>query len=270
MPVGPQDPARGVLDFPRALQAFQLDRRPPRPELSPWIENYWEVVWNLPPGAVHRQTNLSHVAFNLTAEDGAWLYGVPGPTFVRELRESGRVFGVKFHPGAFFPWLGAPLNGLFDRRVPLTEVLDGWEAWAPLVDAEEDFAEKAAVTDAFLAARIPEPPGEGRRCVQRMVEDRTLVRVEDACRVLGHSVRDLQRLFRREVGASPKDVLRRYRLMEAAERLAKEPRWTGADLAISLGYTDQAHFIRDFKAVTGVSPEAYRRRQGGVHEESPP
>jgi AraC-like DNA-binding protein len=91
--------------------------------------------------------------------------------------------------------------------------------------------------------------------------DRTLLRVEDACAALGYDLRSLQRLFRREVGVSPKEVIRRYRLMEAAERLAKEEGLSGSDLAYSLGYADQAHFIRDFKAVTGVPPSAYRKRQ---------
>jgi len=263
MPVGPQDPSRGVLDFPRALQAFRLDRRPPRPDLAPWVESYWEVEWDLPAGTVHRQTNLSHAAFNAAVEgDGAWIYGVPGPTFVRELSGTGRVFGVKFHPGAFFPWLKQPLGAFFDLRVGLTETLGApWASWVREVAAEQDFGRRAELTDGFWGARQPGLPGEGRRCVKTMVEERTLVRVEDACRVLGHDTRSLQRLFHREVGAPPKDVLRRYRLMEAAERLVKEPHLTGADLAATLGYTDQAHFIRDFKAVTGVPPEAYRRRQ---------
>ena len=94
-----------------------------------------------------------------------------------------------------------------------------------------------------------------------MVADRSLLKVEDACRALGHDIRSLQRLFQKEVGIGPKDVLRRYRLIEAAERLAREPELTGASLAGELGYADQAHFIRDYKAVIGVPPEVYRRRQ---------
>jgi len=33
-----------------------------------------------------------------------------------------------------------------------------------------------------------------------------------------------------------------------------------SELALSLGYSDQAHFIRDFKAIVGVSPAAYARQ----------
>lgn len=265
--VGPHDPPRGILDLTRGLQSFRLERLAPAPALAQWIENYWEVAWDLPPGVVHRQTNLSHAAFNVAVEPQAWLYGVPGPTFVRHIEGKGRVFGVKFHPGAFFAWLPMPLKPFFDRRVPAAEALGAsWELWARDIERETDLGRRASLTDAFLAARQPGPPGEGRRCVRTLIADRTLIRVKEACRQLGHTSRSLQRLFEREVGVAPKEVLRRYRLMEAAERLASEPGLPGAELAAGLGYADQAHFIRDFKAVTGVSPEAYRRRQ----EESVP
>ena len=264
MVVAPRDPANGVLDFGRALRFFRLQRLPPSSALLPWVEAYWEVRWDLPEGTAHRQTNLSHACCNATVEDdGAWLYGVPGPTFVREISGSGRVFGIKFRPGAFYPWYRAPLRPLFDRRVPLSAafgtVADQWRAQ---VEAEEDFSRRAALSDALFVALHPAiPPGEAVACIARIIGDRTLLRVEDACAALGYDPRGLQRLFRREVGASPKEVIRRYRLMEAAERLAKEEDLAGGDLAYSLGYADQAHFIRDFKAVTGVSPAAYRKRQ---------
>jgi AraC-like DNA-binding protein len=74
-------------------------------------------------------------------------------------------------------------------------------------------------------------------------------------------IRTLQRIFRREIGIGPKEVITRVRLQEAAERLLRSPGLACGDLAQDMGYFDQAHFIRDFKSVVGVSPEAYRRRQ---------
>lgn len=261
MSVGPADPSRGVLFLSQALQAFQMERPPPHDLLSPWIENYWEVAWNLPEGRTHRQTNLSHSAINVAVEgEDAWLYGVPGPTFVREIQGTGRVFGIKFHPGAFYPWAPQELSSLFDHRVALLEALGpDWDNWARRVLVEPDLTRRVELTDQFLLSRRPPPPGEGHRCARRMIEDRTLLRVEDAATVLGHDVRSLQRLFRREVGASPKEVLRRYRLMEAADLLAQDFDSNGAALAARLGYVDQAHFIRDFHQVAGYTPGAYRR-----------
>jgi AraC-like DNA-binding protein len=71
------------------------------------------------------------------------------------------------------------------------------------------------------------------------------------------SLRQLQRLFSEYVGVTPKWVIHRYRLLEAAERIATGTVIHWADLAFELGYADQAHFIRDFKRLVGRSPAHY-------------
>jgi AraC-like DNA-binding protein len=58
------------------------------------------------------------------------------------------------------------------------------------------------------------------------------------------------------VGVTPKWVLQRVRLHEAADRMADgEKDWPR--LATELGYFDQSHFIKAFKAVIGLSPGDY-------------
>jgi transcriptional regulator GlxA family with amidase domain len=80
--------------------------------------------------------------------------------------------------------------------------------------------------------------------------------VEELCSHAGYSKRTLQRLFREYVGVTPKWVLQRVRLHEAAERMADGERdWPR--LAVELGYFDQAHFIKAFKAAIGRSPADY-------------
>jgi AraC-like DNA-binding protein len=55
-------------------------------------------------------------------------------------------------------------------------------------------------------------------------------------------------------------VINRYRLHEALERLAQGGNVEWARLALDLGYFDQAHFIRDFKALVGRTPGEYLRQ----------
>ena len=77
------------------------------------------------------------------------------------------------------------------------------------------------------------------------------------------NTRALQRLFAKYVGVSPKWVIQRYRLHEAAEQLASGAPISHSELALTLGYSDQAHFTRDFKAMVGTSPAAYARQARG-------
>ena len=52
-------------------------------------------------------------------------------------------------------------------------------------------------------------------------------------------------------------MLKRYRLHEAAERIAEGRDGDWAATALELGYFDQAHFVRDFTALIGTSPARY-------------
>ena len=70
----------------------------------------------------------------------------------------------------------------------------------------------------------------------------------------------MQRLFKAYVGASPKWVIRRYRLHELLERFHSGEALDGAQLALDLGYADQAHLINDFRKLAGVTPTGYLRR----------
>ena len=92
-----------------------------------------------------------------------------------------------------------------------------------------------------------------------MLHDPSIGRVDQVTERFGLTARTLQRLFQRYVGVSPKWVLRRYRLHEAAAALAREQDRPWAEVATDLGYFDQSHFIRDFTAASnfGLTPVAY-------------
>jgi AraC-like DNA-binding protein len=92
-----------------------------------------------------------------------------------------------------------------------------------------------------------------------VASDRRITRVEQLVRELGVGARRLQRLFDEYVGVSPKWIIQRYRLHEAAERIAAGCANDWATLALDLGYADQAHFIRDFKRLVGLPPAEYAR-----------
>jgi AraC-like DNA-binding protein len=93
--------------------------------------------------------------------------------------------------------------------------------------------------------------------VARITDDPGLRRVDQLAASFGLSVRTLQRLFADYVGVSPKWVMRRARLHEAAERADGGEPVDWAALASDLGYADQAHLTRDFTVTIGVPPARY-------------
>jgi transcriptional regulator GlxA family with amidase domain len=95
--------------------------------------------------------------------------------------------------------------------------------------------------------------------VEQIAADRTITRVAEIAERINVSPRTLQRLFGQYVGVSPKWVIQRYRLLEAADQLASNSYIDLPGLAHTLGYFDQAHFINDFRATIGSTPAEYAR-----------
>ena len=120
-----------------------------------------------------------------------------------------------------------------------------------------------AAVNAFFLHRVPEPDENvelADQLVNRILHQPQIRTVDDLAARTGLSKRSVQRVFREYVGIPPKWVIRRYRLHELIERLEAGAPLNWPDLALELGYFDQAHLINDFRAITGYSPADYQRR----------
>jgi AraC-like DNA-binding protein len=241
---------------------FRVDRVPASADLAALVERHWLVGWDLPEGRHASVTLLPHPCVNLVLDRGmAAIAGVGSERFTYTYSGRGRVFGVKFRPGAFRPFYGRPVSELTDQTVPLATLWGGAaDELAADLDAAPDLDALVAVAERHLRAHWPEADPEVEaigRIVHALLYDRSITRVEEVCERFAIRPRTLQRLFQRYVGVSPKWVLRRYRLHEAAARLAEGTDTSWADVAVDLGYFDQSHFIRDFTRAIGMTPVAY-------------
>jgi AraC-like DNA-binding protein len=258
MQTAPTASTRGILRPHEGRRHFRLTRELPSPELGTWVERLWMVEWDLQEP--YTQELLNHPTINLAVEPAtAGVYGIRTHRDRKTIAGAGRVVGVKFRPGGFQPFYGGSIHQLTNRVLPLAAVFGpAGDELAAAVRAEPD--DPFAVWEDFLRARLPEPDPQLdvlADVVQTMLEDPAVVRVDELAARHAMSPRSLQRLFRRYVGVSPKWVLQRYRLHEAAERIAEGRDGDWAATALELGYFDQAHFIRDFKALIGASPAQY-------------
>ncbi|WP_030235138.1 helix-turn-helix domain-containing protein [Streptomyces sp. NRRL S-350] len=260
-PADSPDLGRGVLHPARAAELIGVDRLAPDPEVARFVEFYWVVRWDLHGLPPYEQKVLAHPNVHLVFEEPrARVYGVDRSLFVRRLEGAGRVLGVKFRPGAFRPFAGGPVSALADRSFPAGEFFGPTADRLNSAVLQGDQGDPAALADAFLLPRLPAPDPvaeEVAAMVDRITGSPDLRRVDDLAGEFGLGVRRLQRLFAEYVGVSPKWVLRRARLHEAAERAVSGGELDLAALAAELGYADQAHLTRDFTAAVGVSPARY-------------
>jgi AraC-like DNA-binding protein len=258
--------SRGVLDFEVGSHWFDATQHPPPPDLAELVEHCWIVRWDLHGREPYQQHTLSNASCHLVVEPGRTrIQGVVTGRFTRLLEGAGRAFGVKFRPAGFRPFLGSPVSALADRTLPVSAVFGAGGA-ATVAQIERENDDDARIVEMALElvrAHRPEPDPNVpmlNGIVALIVAERSITRVDDVVERAGIGKRSLQRLFSEYVGVSPKWVIQRYRLHEAVERLDAGQHVHLAQLAVELGYFDQAHFVRDFKALVGKPPSAYTRR----------
>lgn len=91
-------------------------------------------------------------------------------------------------------------------------------------------------------------------------------RVSELAEHCNLSSRQLQRQFQDVVGVSPKTLARAIRFEEIRKRLMFDPDQSLTDLAHEFEYTDQAHFIRDFKALADRTPGEFAREMRAIQD----
>lgn len=258
-PAGPGIATRGILRPTPGLERFTLAREATPEGLLPFAPFFWTVQWDLPPGETYAQEVLPFPCVNLACEEGQYRVHGPGTArFVARLSGHAWVVGVRFTPAGFSAFSRIPMRELVDRVLPAQDVLGRAPPPAPT---------DPAAARASLAAYLVEHGAvatEDMRLVDRLVtkaqRDPSVVRVESLAAEAGVSSRSLHRLFERYVGVGSKWIVRRARVQDAAERVARGEAVDWAAVAQELGYHDQAHLIRDFRQQTGETPAVYARR----------
>jgi len=256
-------PARGVLNPVATAGRFRHVRRSPVPQLSHIIAHYWLVSWDLRGLDPHTAETLPHPNAHAVFEpEGSTVAGVHTARFSRVLKGRSHAFGIKFTPGGLRPFLNAPMSSITDRTIPIRRIfgckVDALEA--ALISSDDENALIPAAND-FFCACVPacdENMAHAGQLVSRILSEPDLLTVDDLAARTGLGKRSLQRLFSEYVGVSPKWVIRRYRLHELVERFNSGQQPDYAQLALELGYFDQAHLINDFRSIAGYTPTQYQ------------
>ncbi len=268
MPEEPDAIERAHLRDPRD-DTFTIARSAVADDLADLARRFWIPVWDVPAGAQAPQRVLQFpVCLVVVADSYARFYGVVSGLSTTTLTGRGWAVGLMLQPAAGTLVTGGSVRDYTDRHVPLEELA----SFAGLADAvrpqmRNDPSDPAAqararrLVEARLRAHLP-VDAEGRlvnAIVEAVETDPELLRVSQLCERFQLAERGLQRLTDRRLGLSPKWLIRRRRLQEASGRLRSRGVEL-ATLAAELGYTDQAHFTRDFRAATGLTPGRFAAR----------
>lgn len=163
--------------------------------------------------------------------------------------------GVRFHPGEAPRLLGLAAREVTDQHLDLALT---WRP--PSLDPLTRALARATTLhdllhtlDTCLLARLAAAPAPDHRVRRVLATLRTTpARIDELARRESLGERQLLRLFEHHVGASPKLVARVFRLERALALTHHTHRWS--EIATTAGYADQAHLIREFQSLTGLTP----------------
>jgi AraC-like DNA-binding protein len=179
-------------------------------------------------------------------------------------------FGIRFRPGQAARFIDAAAHELLDGDAELGALTRVRELAERIAEARDDEARCAVASEALLDTRNRTRPADAR-----LDHALSVIRLAPAAAAVstlaascGLSERQFGRRFLERVGIGPKRFARIMRL-EHALTLARDSAQSQAVLAVRAGYSDEPHLLRDFRALTGLTPKALaaERRVGFVQDE---
>jgi AraC-like DNA-binding protein len=237
----------------------------PHPALQPFVDRLWlrtsaggdEVVRVLPDGCID-------LLFDLERETAVAVGAMTAPLLFEPGRRQTLV-AVRFRPGGAAPFLGLPVDRITDRRVACEDLdVPGPLGRAPA--AREDPLAALQLIERALLQRLPSPAPIQRLVAQAVTAligpvPPSVARLADR---LGCSRQYLGRLFRTQVGLGPKQLARVARVQRAVLRLHAQQDASLALTAAALGFFDEAHMDREFRALVGVRPGVAQDQRNSI------
>ena len=251
----------------------------PGPPLADFVDTLWLYEGYrqahtrerlLPDGSMELVFNLSEDEIRIfdSTDDtrphrspGSVVIGAQTEFFVIDTAEERSVMGAHFKPGGAFPFFPLPSGELRSQSVPL-ETLWGRAA----ADVRDQLLEASTPEAKFrvLECALLRQPGRrwdrhpavgfALRALAGMPPAQTIADLSDR---IGLSQKRFIQVFGDAVGLTPKLFCRIQRFQQVVRMVGQGQRVDWADVAVSCGYFDQAHFIHDFRAFSGLTPSDY-------------
>ena len=251
----------------------------PGPPLNEFVDRFWLIDGGqaprlekiLPSGTIELVVNLKHNEIHIhdaaqpdryRSFTGAVFSGTYSRSFVCNALQHEAMLGVHFNPGGAFPFLGTEASELTNAHANLADLWgrSGLELRERLCTATTP-QRLFRIMEGTLGDRLNYHSNSG---LQMKIALRLFAmggNVRDVSQELGFSQRRFIQMFTSHVGLTPKVFCRIQRFQRArvlAEKL-DTPHW--AKLAVTCGYFDQSHLIKDFQEFAGSTPKVYSVQQ---------
>jgi AraC-like DNA-binding protein len=253
--------------------------RIPAPPLNAFVRSIWycenpgqghTLERVLPNGSAQLIVNLKEdqtrvyrpeMGFACEATAGAALSGVQSRYCIIDTAETESVLGVAFRPGGTAPFFRAPAYELLDASLPL-DLFWGRRAIDLRIQLLETTrpAVKLEIMERTLAQalRLAKPPAAITFALDVFRRRSGQASMAEVAGKIGLSPKHFIERFKAAVGLPPKQFCRILRFQSALAQAARGETVDWTRIAVDCGYFDQAHFIHDFRAFSGITPTTYQ------------
>jgi AraC-like DNA-binding protein len=245
----------------------------PEGRLAPYVSSLWWMSWEIPSEVqipfLVIPTGCMSVVFDKGQQPrglGAMVVGVRTIAHNMTLEGTGYMVGLIFHPGGSWPLLKTDATSLTNNVAPLSKYTTSATGPLERMVMETNFDEQCQMLQNFFSPLFPLKVDPNIILIQEVYAFIASLdynpQMEEISNHFHLSERKLQRLFKQYVGVTPKALIITKRFQWAAKLILQGQDLNWADFAAELGYTDQAHFIKDFKKITGHTPERAKNLRG--------
>ena len=191
----------------------------------------------------------------------AEVFGTPMEAVNVELNKGNRYFGVRFVSGVMPDILNISAGELIDQHYSLLDLVPQASQMVEEVISSSNFMEQTSLFGSFFGAEdIRQPSNLTSHALRSICDSNGTIQINELKDETGYSIRTLQRQFRADMGMSPKAFSRIIRCQSAVYDINQSEDVAFSDLASELGFSDQAHFQREFKKLVNTTPMEYLSR----------
>ena len=173
-------------------------------------------------------------------------------------------FGVRFRPGFNpIPEAGSIMGELIGKEIPFDDITKDEKLLYGIWQTRDFYEQIKIFMHSYMSMykRVCEkgnPNLISDYSLNRIMMSGGLVTLGELAEKTGYSERYINKIFKMEIGLSPKQFAKIIRFQKTVAALNYSQNISLTEIATDMGYFDQAHFVHDFKAYTGLTPKSYR------------
>jgi AraC-like DNA-binding protein len=263
--------------------AMKIEFIPRRTELMPYVQSIW--IFASPIGMQPSENNLAapngcpKLIFNYensitsivegrvqeSRERCLYFAGTrDNSAFLRTSPGKACCVGIEFYPYGAYPVFGIPMAEMTNRLLPAEALSAEWRREVCDILPELKSARDAAnfIQDQLVGMlerrHIKTPLIE--YCVSALKSTNGLIAISNLESKTGYTRRYLEILFRDHVGFSPKVLAGIFRFQKFYRKWAHGHSYDEIKDELYEYYYDQAHFAKEFKRMTGFSPQHFSQQ----------